>query len=190
MRGWRRISRQCRAEAGRDARPGIPAVALGSFPGGADLPAPVIAQQLPDGLRAGQLDAARQCHPEGGGHPQHVSLALFFQVVPQLRAGTVHLVAADEVDAHAVRAGVGDDRPGELALGGELKVRRQRHQQRPDRVGDLIGRDPLAGADQRVAGALPDVGQVHGVDPVLHPAWPPGTCSSTATTWPRRSRPW
>jgi hypothetical protein len=31
----------------------------------------------------------------------------------------------------------------------------------------------MPGADQRVAGLLPDVRQVHGVDPVLHPAGTP-----------------
>jgi hypothetical protein len=44
----------------------------------------------------------------------------------------------------------------------------QAHDQRPDRVLDLLAGDPLPGADQRVPGLLPHVGQVHGVDPVGH----------------------
>ena len=36
------------------------------------------------------------------------------------------------------------------------------------RVGDMLGRDPLPGPDQRVPGPLPHAGQVHGGDPVGH----------------------
>jgi len=65
---------------------------------------------------------------------------------------------AHEVGARAVSERAGDDRLGQLAFGRELKVQRQGHLQRPDRVADLLARDPLAGADQRVPGTLADIG--------------------------------
>jgi DDE superfamily endonuclease len=50
-------------------------------------------------------------------------------------------------------------------------VRKARPSGRPmtaglDRVIDVGGGDPFPGADQRVPGAFPHIGQVHGVDPV------------------------
>jgi hypothetical protein len=53
-------------------------------------------------------------------------------------------------------------------LGAELQLRRQSHGPGPARILDLGPRDPLPGADQRVPGALADVGQVDGIDPVGH----------------------
>jgi hypothetical protein len=50
---------------------------------------------------------------------------------------------------------------------------RQPHDQGLDRVLDVLLRDPLPGADQRVPGPGPHVRQVDRVDPVCHPARAP-----------------
>ena len=81
---------------------------------------------------------------------------------------------------------------------------RQAHGRRRRPITDVGGRDPLPGADQRVPGAFPRIGQVHGVDAVGHLAhaaqvlpfhaggrlpaltWP---VSSTAPTARPRRRP-
>ena len=52
--------------------------------------------------------------------PQHIGLAAGFQELPQTRsAAAVHLVAAHEVQPHAVGGGLGEDVDGQLALGAE-----------------------------------------------------------------------
>jgi hypothetical protein len=62
---------------GAQPRPGVPALAFGSAPGRADLPAAPAAQ--PDGgLPAGERDPAGQGEPEAGGDPQHVGLVAAF----------------------------------------------------------------------------------------------------------------
>ena len=152
---------------GGEPRPGVPALALGARPGGADLPA-APARQQGGGLRAGQLDAAGQHEAEVRRHPQHVGLVVVFEVLAQLGAVAVDLVAADEVQPDAVGDGLGEDVDGQLPLGAEGQVQRQAHDRRCHRVVDVRGRDPLPGADQRVPGAFPHVRQVHGVDPVGH----------------------
>ena len=45
---------------GGDPRPGVPSLALGALPRGTDLPAPLVLDQPPDRLRAGQLDPRDQ----------------------------------------------------------------------------------------------------------------------------------
>ena len=55
---------------------------------------------------------------------------------------------------------------GELAFHYCFVPDRQASDQRLHRVLDVLGRDPLPGAGQRVAGLLPHVGQVHRVDAV------------------------
>jgi hypothetical protein len=77
-----------------------------------------------DRLRAGEGEAAGQGNAEAGRDPQHVGLALFFQVVPQPGGAAVDLVPADEVDRDAVSHRVTDDRRGQLPFGGELQVQR------------------------------------------------------------------
>ena len=126
-----------------------------------------------DRLRAGQHRAGREGEGEVRRHPQHVRLALGFEVRAQLRAVAVHLVSAVEVRSDPVGGGVRADVDGQLALGAEPQVQRQAHDQGLDRVLDVLAGDPLPGADQRVPGAFPHVRQVHGVDPVGHPARAP-----------------
>ena len=89
------------------------------------------------------------------------------------RAVAVHLVAAGEVERMPSAYGVRADVDGQLSLGAELQVQRQPHDQGLHRVLDVLAGDPLPGADQRVPGLLPHVGQVHRVDPVRHPARAP-----------------
>ena len=55
---------------------------------------------------------------------------------------------------------------GQLPLRAEPQPVGQPRDQGRHRVGDLLAGDPLPGADQRVPGALPHIGQVHRVDPV------------------------
>ena len=59
---------------------------------------------------------------KSGRHPQHVRLALGFEVLAQLGAAAVHLVPAVEVRPDPVGGGVGADVDGQLALGAELKI--------------------------------------------------------------------
>ena len=152
---------------GGEPRPGVPALAFGSRPGRADLPAAPAGQQG-GGLLAGQHDAAGHHQAEAGGNPQHVGLIVVFQVLAQLGAGAVDLIAAHEVQPDAVGDGLGEDVDGQLPLGAEGQLLRQAHDRRCHRVAEVGGRDPLPGADQRVPGAFPHVRQVHGVDPVGH----------------------
>ena len=84
------------------------------------------------------------------------------------RAVAVHLVPAVEVRPDPVGGGVLADVDGQLPLGAEPQVQRQPHDQGLHRVLEVLAGDPLAGADQRVPGLFPHVGQVHGVDPVGH----------------------
>jgi hypothetical protein len=67
-----------------------------------------------------------------------------------------------------VGEGPGEDVDGQLALGAEGQAIRQAHDSGLDRIIDVGGRNPFPGADQRVPGAFPDVGQVRGVDAVGH----------------------
>jgi hypothetical protein len=150
--------------------PGVPAVSFGSGPGGADLPAAPAAQPR-GGLLAGQRDADGQDQPEAGRDPQHVGLVVVLQVLAQLGAGTIDLIAAYEIQPHAVGGGLGEDVGGQLALGAESQVLRQAHGRRRHRVTDVPGRDPFPGADQRVPGAFPRIRQVHGIDPVGYLAY-------------------
>ena len=93
---------------------------------------------------------------------------MVFAELAQLGAGAVDLIAAHEVQPHAVGEGLGEDVDGQLALGAEDQIRRQAHGRRRHRIADVLGRDPFPGADQRVPGAFPHIRQVHGVDPVGH----------------------
>ena len=153
---------------GGEPGPGVPPLALGAAPGGADLPAPLVLQQRRDGLRAGQLRAGREREHEVRRHPQHVRLVFGFEVRAQLGAVAVHLVPAVEVRPDPAGGGVLADVDGQLPLGAEPQVQRQAHEQGLHRVLDVLAGDPLAGADQRVPGLFPHVGQVDGVDPVGH----------------------
>ena len=159
------MARGCGGKPG----PGVPAFALGAAAGGADLPAALVHQQRLDRFCAGQLRPCRQCEREVRRHPQDVRLAAGLEELAQLRAVPVDLVAAGEVEPDAVGVRAGAQVDGKLALGAELQVQRQAHEQGLHRVLDVLAGDPLAGADQRVPGLVPHVGQVHGVDPVGHP---------------------
>ena len=146
--------------------PGVPALALRSLAGGADLPGPLALQQLPHRVRAGHPGPGSKGEHEGGGDAQDVGLPAALQELPQLGAGAVDLVPAGEVERQPVGVGVGEDVDRQLPLGPEPQVRRQACDQRLHRVRDVLGRDPLPRPDQRVPRLLPHVGQVHGVDPV------------------------
>ena len=175
---------------GADPGPGVPPLALGAVAGRADLPAPLVRQQPGDGLRAGQLRARGQGEHEVRGNAQDVGLAGGLEVAAQLGAAAVDLVPAVEVRPDPVGGGLGAQVDGQLPLGAEGQVQRQPRDQGLDRVGDLLGRDPLAGADQCVPGAFPHVGQVHGVDPVRHlPAHPRYWRLTPAVAWPAFSCP-
>ncbi len=139
-----------------------------SLAGRADLPAPLVLHQPFYRLGAGQLRPAGQREHEVRGDPQHVGLPAFPGELPQLGAAAVDLVPAGEVEADAVGVRVRTQVDGQLALGAEPQVQRQAHDQRLDRILDVLPGDPLAGCDQRVPGHLAHVRQVHGVDPVRH----------------------
>ena len=158
---------------GGDPGPGIPALALGAGAGGADLPPPPVFEQAFYRLGAGEPGPAGQRDREAGGDPQHVGLAASLQEVPQLGAAAVHLVPADEIEAGAVGVRIRADTDGQLPLGTELQASRQPGGQRPDRIGDVLARDPLPGADQRVPGLLPHIRQVDRVDAVRDAARAP-----------------
>ena len=123
-----------------------------------------------DGLRAGQLRARGQGEGEVRRHAQYVRLAVVLEELAQLGAAAIDLVAAGEIEAEAVGVHLRAQVDGQLPLGAELQIRRQAHGQGLHRIVDVLGRYPLAGADQRVPGLFPHVRQVHGVDPVGHPA--------------------
>ena len=99
---------------GAQQRPGIPALAFGAGPGGADLPAAGIVQQPGDRLRAGQPGPSRQRQAKAGRNPQHIALASLFAELAQFGAGAVDLVAADEVQPDAGEC-LGEDVDGKLA---------------------------------------------------------------------------
>lgn len=50
---------------------------------------------------------------------------MVLQVLPQLRAGTVDLIPADEVEREAVGVGIVQDVDGKLSFGAEPQVDRQ-----------------------------------------------------------------
>ena len=75
-----------------------------------------------------------------------------FQVLPQVRAVPVDLVAADEVERQAVSIGIAEDVDRQPSLGAEPRVQRQAGDQRLHRVRDVLGRDPLPCARQGMAG--------------------------------------
>jgi hypothetical protein len=151
---------------GGQQRPRIPALPLGARPGGAGLAAAHVLEQAGDRLGARRGDAARQGEAEAGRDPQHIALAVVFQELAQFGAGAVDLVSADEVQPDPAGERLGEEVDGQLALGAEHQVQRQPHHQRLHRVLDLLGRDPLPGADQRVPGALAHIRQVHRGDAV------------------------
>jgi hypothetical protein len=107
---------------GGDPRPGIPALALGAGPGGADLPAAGVFEQAGDRLLAGGRDPGRQGEAEGGGNSQHISLGVVFEELPQLGAGAVDLVPADEVQPDSVAERLSADVDGQFPFGAELQV--------------------------------------------------------------------
>ena len=107
---------------GPDPRPGVPAVAPGSPPGGADLPAAGVLGQRRDSVFAGQDGAVAEGDAEVLRHPQHVRLLLLFQPVPQLRAVPVYLVPAHEIENHPVSKGFPQDLDRQLPLGEELQA--------------------------------------------------------------------
>jgi hypothetical protein len=155
---------------GGDPRPCVPALAFGALAGGPDLPGPLAFQQRLHRLRAGHRRPAGQRDREVRGNPQHAGLAGRFQVFPQVRAGTVNLVAAGEIEPDPAGVRLREHAGGQLPLRAEYQARRQPRSQRPRRIGDLLAGDPLPGAGQRVPGALPRIRQVHRADPVRHPA--------------------
>ena len=72
--------------------------------------------------------------------------------------------------------GIGEDVVGQLALCPEPQIDRQTGDQRLHRAADVLGRDPLPGSRQRVAGLLPlsrliagDRGAYRSID--LHHLW-------------------
>src|SRR6266702_1852851 len=112
--------------------PGVPPLALGPVPGRADLPAQVTAQHADRlGARAGH--APGEGDREVRRDPQDVRQGGVFEELAQLGAVAVHLIAAREVQHHAVGERIADDVDGQLALGPELQVRRQAHAQGPHR---------------------------------------------------------
>ena len=102
--------------------------------------------------RGGRLFAG-QLHPTGQGEvevrrdPQHVGLAAGFQVLAQLGAAAIHLIAAHVVQLEAISEGLGEQVDGQLALGPEHQTWRQPYGQGPGRVFNVLTRDPLPGAD-------------------------------------------
>ena len=108
------------------------------------------------------------------GDPQHVGLAAGFEELPQLGAAAVDLVPADEVEAGSRRRTAS----AQMSMASCPLVRNCRSSGSP-MTSDVTGSsmcsrgDPLPGADQRVPGLLPHIGQVHRVDPVRHPARAP-----------------
>ena len=154
---------------GGDPGPGVPAIALRSLPGGADLPAPLALQQLLHRVLAGHPGSRGDREGKRRRDPQDVGLRTVLQELPQLRAAAVDLVPAGEVERQAVGVGVLQDIDGQLSLRPEPQVQGQAGNQRLHRVGDVLSRDPLPGSDQRVPGPFPHVGQVHRVDPVRYP---------------------
>jgi hypothetical protein len=58
-------------------------------------------------------------------------------------------------------------------LGAEHQILRQAHDQRLHRIGEVLGGDPLPGADQRMPGPLAHIRQMHRGDPVGHLAHTP-----------------
>jgi hypothetical protein len=99
------------------ATPSVPALPLGSGPGRADLPA--APAQPGSGLLAGQRDTAGQDQPEAARDPQHVGLIAVLQVLAQLGARAIDLIAAHEVQPHAIGERPGENVEGQLALGAE-----------------------------------------------------------------------
>ena len=112
------------------------------------------------------LVPAARVRVKSGRHPQHVRLAPGFEVPAQLGAVAVHLVSAVEVRPDPAGGGVLADVDGQLSLGAEHQVQRQSHDQGLHRVLEVLTRNPLPGADQRVPGLLPHVRQMNRVDAV------------------------
>jgi hypothetical protein len=110
---------------GAQPRPGVPALSLRSRPGRANLPAAPDSQ--PGGsLLAGERGPAGHGQPEAGGNPQHVGLVVVFQVLAQLSARAVDLIAAHEVQPHAVGEGL-----GRMSMASWPLVRKTRSSGRP-----------------------------------------------------------
>ncbi len=161
---WRRspVARSLRCATFRSISSARPASVIGLCP--AFEPADVFFINIDD------HDIIAEGERERLRYPQHVPLAVFFQVAAQRRAAAVDLITAGEVDVHAVGAGIAQDLDRQLALGRERQVRGQPHPLACAGVIEVLTRDPLPEPDQRVPGVLADVGQVHGVDPVDDPA--------------------
>src|SRR5262249_15399241 len=85
------------ASGGGQQGPGVPALALGTGPRGADLPAAGAGQQAGSRIRAGERDPGRQGEAEAGGDPQHVALAAALEELPQPGAAAVDLIHADVI---------------------------------------------------------------------------------------------
>src|SRR5512142_446352 len=96
------------------------ALAPGSGPGRADL-AVAAGGEPGGGVRAGQPLPAGQGQAEVPRHPQDIGLAAVLEELPQLRAAAVDLVAAEEIEADAVRERLGGNADGELSFGAELQ---------------------------------------------------------------------
>jgi hypothetical protein len=71
------------------------------------------------------LTPGRQGEAEGGGDPQHISLAVLFTELAQFGAIAVDLVAAQVTEPGAAGTHPGADINGKLALGAKPKVQRQ-----------------------------------------------------------------
>jgi hypothetical protein len=162
------MSRWWRGEAVASQAQAYQRSPLEPLPAGAYLPASGVFQQRLDRFGAGHRPARRERKGEVRRHPQHVRLALGFEVPAQLGAAAVDLVPAVEVRTDAVGGGVGADVDGQLPLSTELQIQRQPHDQALHRVCEVLAGNPLPGADQRVPRLLPHVGQMHRGDPVRH----------------------
>ena len=130
-------------------------------------------QRPPAGSRAaaslaGEPEPAGQEEAEVRRDSQHVGLTAGLQVLPQLSAAAVDLIAAGEVEPDAVSEHLADQVDGQLPLGPERQARGQLHHRAPGRILEMLTGDPLPGGDQRVPGSLAGIGQVHGSDPVSY----------------------
>ena len=162
------MSRWWRGEAVASQAQAYQRSPLEPLPCGADLPAPLLLQQRRDRLRAGQLRARGQGEGEDSTAPAARRPVRWPRSAraAACRCRTPRRRSRNRAGSRRRRRHADVD--GQLSLGAELQVRRQPHDQRLDRVLDVLAGNPLPGADQRVPGLLPHVGQVHRVDPVGH----------------------